>query len=154
MIFMTTSLKKMSVVMERRMACLTRSLAASLQDKPFHEHFGVHGHYDLRRINLNKFHLDMCFQKKFVFKFQGIPEDIEQLISSYLHKHFVCTLEIHYEDVFRPPLFSVIHCNTNLYVNLDGLICVHNKKYLYDWTLAFTLEKDILYLICLILSAI
>jgi len=144
----------MSVVMERRMACLTRCFASSLQGKPLHEHFGVHGTYNLRRMHLNTFHLDAFCKKDFVFRFQGIPEDIEQLISSYLHKHFVCTLEIHYEDVFRPPIFKVIHVNTNLYVNLDGLICVHNKKYMYDWTLAFTLEKDILYLICLIHSAI
>lgn len=140
--------------MERRMACLTRCLASSVQGKPLHEHFGVHGKYDLRRINLNTFHLDVRCQKNFVFTFQGIPEVIEQLISSYLHKHLICTLEIHYEDVFRPPMFKVVHLDTNLYVNLEGLICVHNKKYLYDWTLAFTLEKDILYLICLILSTI
>ena len=142
------------MTIERRMSCLTRCLATSLQGKPFHEHFGVHGKYDLRRINLNTFHLDASCKKEFVFRFRGIPEDLEQLISSYLHKHLVCTLEIHYEDGFRPPRFKVIHFDTNLYVNMEGLICVHNKKYLNDWTLAFTLEKDILYLICLILSVI
>jgi len=138
--------------MERRMACLTRSLAASLQGKPLHEHFGVPGKYDLRRINLNTFHVDVQRRNSFVYSFQGIPEVLEDLISSYLHKHLVCTIEIHYEDVFRPPVFKVIHLDTSMYLNLEGLICIHNKKYMNDWTLAFTLEKDILYLICLILE--
>jgi hypothetical protein len=142
------------MTMERRMACLTRILAQSLDGKSLHEHFGVHGKYELRRINLNTFHLDVCHKKNFVYTFRGIPEDIEKLISSYLHKHFVCTLEIHYEDVFRPPIFKIIQYDSNLYINMEGLICVHNKKYLNDWTLTFTLEKDILYLICLITTAI
>ena len=106
------------------MACLTRILAQSLDGKSLHEHFGVHGKYELRRINLNTFHLDVCHKKNFVYTFRGIPEDIEKLISSYLHKHFVCTLEIHYEDVFRPPIFKIIQYDSNLYINMEGLICV------------------------------
>jgi hypothetical protein len=140
--------------MERRMACLTRCLERSLEGKPLHEHFGVHGKYVLRRINLNTFHVDACHKKEFVYTFRGIPEDVEKLISSYLHKHFVCTIQIQYEDVFRPPVFSLIHYDSNLYVNMEGLLCIHNKKYMNDWTLAFSLEKDILYLICLIVSVI
>jgi len=142
------------MTIERRMACFTRMLERSLDGKPLHEYFNVNGKYNLRRINLNTFHLDVWHKKNFVYTFSGIPEDIEQLISSYLHKHFICTLEIHYEDVFRPPIFKIIHYDSNLYINIEGLICVHNKKYLNDWTLTFTLEKDILYLICLITSVI
>jgi hypothetical protein len=138
--------------MERRMAYMTRSLAASSQGKPLHEHFGVHGTYTLRPINMTTFQLDVERTNSFVYSFQGIPEDVEHLISSFLHKQIVCTLQIHYEDVFRPPLFKVLRCASNLHINLEGLICKHNYMYQQDWTLAFTLEKDILYLVCLISS--
>lgn len=136
--------------MDRRMAFMTRSLATSLEGKPLHEHFGVHGKYDLRRMNMTTFQLDVVRSNSFVYTFQGIPEDIEHLISSFLHKHIICTLQIHYADVFRPPEFKVIRYASNLYINLEGLICKHNYMYQQDWTLAFTLEKDILYLVCLI----
>ena len=144
--------KKMA--MDRRMACMLRCLTRSLQDKPLHEHFGVHGTYTLEQTGLSTFHLNVHRRKSMLYKFKGIPEVLEQYISSFLHQHFVCSIEMKYEDVFRPPRFKMLHYDSNLYINMENLLCIHNKKYQQDWSLAFTLEKDILYLICLIVSAI
>jgi len=142
------------MAMERRIAFMTKSLAASTQGKPYHEHFGVHGKYTLQQIGPSTFHFGVHRTKTFVYKFKGIPEDLETHISSFLHKHFVCIMEIHYADVIRVPVFKLVHYDSNLYINMNHLLCIHNKQYEESWSPAFTLEKDMLYLICLIISVI
>jgi hypothetical protein len=152
MIHLAMNTKK--ITMERRMAFMTRRLAESTQDKPLHEHFGVHGKYELRRTNTNTFQLDVHRQVSFVYTFKGIPDEVEKYISSFLHKHFVCVIELAYVEVFRPPTFTTIKLDSNLFINVDGLLKSHSLVYRDSWSPAFTLETDILNLICLIISAI
>ncbi len=140
--------------MDRRMECMTRILSESTQGKPFHEHFGVHGRYHLSRMGPTTFQLNVNRTKSFVVKFKGIPEEIERHISSFLHKHFICTIEFTYVDVFRSPLFKLIHYDSNLFINMENILRYHSQIYERSWSPAFTLEKDILHLICMIMEII
>lgn len=122
-------------------------------DSPLEEHFGVPGKYTWSKHEYDEFRLNV--QRKYtVVPPLDLPDDVCRYIASFLHIQMDATFQIKYTSAFAAPQWSLRDCTTNLFINLEGPLKIHNKGYMDEWTPAMTMESDILHLILTILPII
>jgi hypothetical protein len=122
-------------------------------ESPLGEHFGVPGKYTWSKQEYDEFRLTV--QRKYtVVPSLDLPDDVCRYIASFLHIQMDATFHIKYISAFAAPQWSLRDCTTNLFINLEGPLKIHNRGYMDEWTPAMTMESDILHLILTILPVI
>lgn len=134
---------------ERRMAYLTSRFQQTV-DTPLQKHFSIPGKYTWTPLSFATFQLDMERKLDVIFPL-SLPDDVCNVISSYLHTHVHASLLVTYTSAFTSPKWSILYFNSNLFVNLHSVIAIHNRRYEHEWSPAVTIEMDILHVLLEIL---
>lgn len=131
---------------ERRMEHITHTFNSSVQGKSLQTYFGLPGKYTWTRTSPSTFQLDIERKYTVVVPF-SLPDELCQLVSSFLHQDTTMSLLLTYTSAFVSPKWTILHVHSNLFINMDGVIRIHNRKYEHHWSPAVTIESDILYLL-------
>ena len=132
---------------ERRMTTLYEGAIRRLCNTTLESYFTVPGKYTWRREEFNQYRLSIVRKYTLVYYFDELPDDLSVYVSSFLHKHVYAEFDILYPAMFVPPTWKLIHLDTNTTVNFNECIRLMNRRYIDDWSPAFTLEADMLTLI-------
>lgn len=126
---------------------------SAVGDTPLEDHFGVPGKYTWHQPNYNEVQLDV--QRKYtVVPPLDLPDDVCRYIASFLHIDMNASFTLKYISAFTAPQWSLRECTTNLFINLEGPLKIHNRGYMDEWSPAVTMESDLLHLILTILPVI
>jgi len=96
--------------------------------------------------------LEIKFKKKYVFEFQQLPKEINDIIRSYAIETIVIHTNIFYGIgyPFSRPVWSLINVLENINISIDVkeyykyIVEKHNNQYKHYWSPAMDIEKDIL----------
>ncbi len=138
---------------ERRMEHVTHKFNSSLEGKSLQTHFGLPGKYTWARTSTATFQLDIERKYTVVVPF-SLPDDLCDLVASFLHQDTTLSLLITYTSAFTSPKWTILHFHSNLYINVEGIVKMHNRMYEHQWSPAVTLESDILHLLIELLPAL
>jgi hypothetical protein len=138
---------------ERRMEHVTHTFKTALEGNPLHTHYGVPGKYTWTRTSTATFQLDI--ERKYAVVVPlSLPDELCKLVSSFLYQDTTVSLLLTYTSAFASPRWTVLHSHSNLYINVEGIVKLHNRMYEQQWSPAVTMESDILYLLIELLPAL
>ena len=120
---------------------------------PLEDHFLVPGKYTWTQKEYDEYELEV--QRKYnVVVPLDLPDDVCAYIAEFLHVDLHASFTLKYISAFAAPRWSIRDISTNMFINLDGALMIHNKGYMDEWSPAMTMESDILHLILAILPII
>lgn len=117
------------------------------------DHFLIPGKYNWEQKAYDEYQLDVRREYTVVPPLD-LPDDVCKYIAEFLHIHMNASFRIKYTSAFTAPQWYLRECTTNLFINLEGTLMIHNKAYMQEWSPALTLESDMLHLILAILPVL
>jgi len=146
---LTSALPTMEMF-QRRMLSVSTKFHHTIGTTRLQDHFGIAGVYTWTQPTMDTLHLTVQRTFHVVFPLD-LPQDLCEVISSFLHQDTLMTLMFTYTSAFTPPTVSLSHFHSNLYVNPTTVIQLHNRQYKEIWSPAVTMESDILCLLVAVL---
>jgi len=107
--------------------------------------------FTIEQIN-EEYILKTIFKKKYVFEFEQLPKEINDIIRSYTIESIIIDTKIFYGNnyPFSPPVWSLINVLENINISIDVkkyynyIVEIHNNHYQHYWSPAIDIEMDIL----------